>query len=94
MGEELKRLTGMLGVDRLQDLVGRSDLLVQTRGQDLIDLTDLIKPVIVERNGAEATRKVYRPLGYTTKLITQVILDEVERNGKHIVYEDSRLGAA
>jgi glutamate synthase (NADPH/NADH) large chain len=32
MGEELKRLTGMLGVDRLQDLVGRSDLLVQTRG--------------------------------------------------------------
>ena len=94
MGEELKRLTGMLGVDRLQDLVGRSDLLVQTRGQDLIDLTDLIKPVIVERNGAESTRKVYRPLGYTTKLITQVILDEVERNGKRIVYEDSRLGAA
>ena len=94
MGEELKRLTGMLGVDRLQELVGRSDLLVQTRGQNLIDLTDLLKPIIVERDGAEATRRVYRPLGYTTKLITQVILDEVERNGKKIVYEDSRLGAA
>lgn len=94
MGEELKRLTGMLGVDRLQDLVGRSDLLVQTRGQDLIDLTDLIVPVFVESDSVEHVRKVYRPLGYTTKLITQVILDEVERNGKRIVYEDSRLGAS
>ncbi|MEZ8218322.1 glutamate synthase (ferredoxin) [Candidatus Fervidibacteria bacterium JGI MDM2 SSWTFF-3-K9] len=94
MGEELKRLTGMLGVDRLQDLVGRSDLLVQTRGQGLIDLADLLKPTIIERNDDEATRRVYRPLGYTTKLITQVILDEIERNGKRIVYEDSRLGAA
>lgn len=94
MGEELKRLTGMLGVDRLQDLVGRSELLVQTRGHDLVDLTDLVMPVVVEDNFAEPVRRVYRPLGYTTKLITQVILDEVERNGKRIVYEDSRLGAS
>lgn len=94
MGEELKRLTGMLGADRLQDLVGRSDLLVQTRGHDLVDLTDLVMPVVVEEGVAEPVRKVYRPLGYTTKLITQVILDEVERDGKRIVYEDSRLGAS
>jgi len=94
MGEELKRLTGMLGADRLQDLVGRSDLLVQTRGQDLIDLTDLVKPVVAENEAEEPMRKVYRPLGYTTRLITQVILDEVERNGKRIVYEDSRLGSS
>jgi glutamate synthase (NADPH/NADH) large chain len=94
MGEELRRLTGMLGADRLQDLVGRSDLLAQTRGQDLIDLSDLLKPVFRETEQRETTKRVYRPLGYTTRLITQVILDEVERNGKRIVYEDSRLGAA
>jgi len=94
MGEELRRLTGMLGADRLQDLVGRSDLLAQTRGQDLIDLSDLLKPVFQETEQRETTKRVYRPLGYTTRLITQVILDEVERNGKRIVYEDSRLGAA
>lgn len=94
MGEELKRLTGMLGADRLQDLVGRSDLLVQTRGQDLMDLSELIKPVLVQNGTKEGVRTVYRPLGYTTKLITQVILDEAERNGKRIVYEDNRLGAA
>ncbi len=94
MGEELKRLTGMLGVDRLQDLVGRSELLIQTRGHDLVDLTDLVMPIVVEDNLAEPVRKVYRPLGYTTKLITQVILEEIERNGRRIVYEDSRLGAS
>ncbi len=94
MGEELKRLTGMLGVDRLQDLVGRSDLLVQARGQDLIDLSELLRPLLPEETAREQMRRLYRPLGYTTRLITQVILDEVERNGKRIVYEDSRLGAA
>jgi glutamate synthase (NADPH/NADH) large chain len=94
MGEELRRLTGMLGADRLQDLVGRSDLLAQRRGHDLIDLSDLLKPVLKETEQWETTKRVYRPLGYTTRLITQVILDEVERNGKRIVYEDSRLGAA
>ncbi len=94
MGEELKRLTGMLGYDRLQDLVGRSDLLVQKRGHDLIDLSDLVKPVLSQNGAREDVRKVYRPLGYTTKLITQVILDEAERNGRRIVYEDNRLGAA
>lgn len=94
MGEELKRLTGMLGCDRLQDLVGRSDLLVQTRGQELIDLSDLVKPVLTQNGSREGVRKVYRPLDYTTKLITQVVLDELERNGKRIIYEDNRLGAA
>lgn len=41
-GEELKRLTAQLGAKRLQDLVGRSDLLVQTRGLDRLDLSDLL----------------------------------------------------
>ncbi len=94
MGEELKRLTGMLGMDRLQDLVGRSDLLFQARGHELVDLTDLVKPFVVDTESTEVTRKVYRPLGYTTKLITQVILDEIERSGKRIIYEDIHLGAS
>lgn len=94
MGDELCRLTGMLGSDRLQELVGRSDLLVQTRGHELIDLSELTQPVLKETEQPETTKRLYRPLGYTTRLITQVILDEVERNGKRIVYEDNRLGAA
>ncbi|MFC3885344.1 glutamate synthase-related protein [Bacillus songklensis] len=44
-GDELKRLTANLGFNRLQDIVGRSDLLTQARGQDWMDLTHLLKTV-------------------------------------------------
>ena len=40
--EEMKRLTAQLGARRLQDLVGRSDLLEQTRALDRLDLSDLL----------------------------------------------------
>ena len=34
-----------LGYERAQDLVGRSDLLVQARAKDAIDLTEMIRPL-------------------------------------------------
>jgi glutamate synthase (NADPH/NADH) large chain len=42
-GEEVRRLTAKLGFTRTQDLVGRSDLLVQARALDRVDLTDLLR---------------------------------------------------
>ncbi|MCR6097199.1 glutamate synthase [Salipaludibacillus agaradhaerens] len=41
-GKELQALTAALGFDNTQDLVGRSDLLEQTRGHEHLDLTDLL----------------------------------------------------
>jgi glutamate synthase (NADPH) large chain len=45
MGEEVREITAALGFERAQDLVGRSDLLVQTRGDAAIDLHELIRPL-------------------------------------------------
>jgi len=45
MGEELRALTAELGFERSQDLVGRSDLLVQARGLQSVDVHELIKPI-------------------------------------------------
>lgn len=45
VGEHLRQLTAALGAKRLQDLVGRSDLLEQTRELDRVDLSDLLAPV-------------------------------------------------
>ncbi len=45
MGEELREIVASLGYERAQDLIGRSDLLVQTRHRDDIDLNELIKPL-------------------------------------------------
>lgn len=42
-GTELKRLTGGLGYTNLQEIVGRSDLLEQTRGTELLDLQNLLQ---------------------------------------------------
>jgi glutamate synthase (NADPH/NADH) large chain len=47
-GLELKRLTGQLGHANLQGIVGRSDLLVQTRGLELLDLSKMLEVVETE----------------------------------------------
>src|SRR6478735_4612330 len=41
---ELRRLVAAVGADSAQELVGRSDLLVQARGCDLIDLAEMLQP--------------------------------------------------
>ncbi|MFT4416698.1 glutamate synthase-related protein [Fredinandcohnia humi] len=48
-GNELKTLTASLGFDNLQDIVGRSDLLEQTRGLRSMDLSSLLKPLEVKQ---------------------------------------------
>ncbi len=45
MGEEVRELTAQLGFERAQDLVGRSDLLVQARHLHGVDVEELIKPI-------------------------------------------------
>lgn len=44
-GVELKRLTGQLGYTNLQEIVGRSDLLEQVRGENLLNLCNLLQTI-------------------------------------------------
>jgi glutamate synthase (NADPH/NADH) large chain len=45
MGEEVRAITAELGYERAQDLVGRSDLLVQARELSAVDVHELIEPI-------------------------------------------------
>ncbi|MFY9469205.1 MAG: glutamate synthase-related protein [Solirubrobacterales bacterium] len=45
IGEEVRQVTAQLGYERTQDLVGRSDLLVQSGAFDVVDLAELIQPI-------------------------------------------------
>jgi glutamate synthase (NADPH/NADH) large chain len=45
LGEEVRALTAQLGYERTQDLVGRSDLLVQARARESVDVSELIAPL-------------------------------------------------
>lgn len=45
IGEEVRQITAQLGYENAQDLVGRSDLLVQSAAADKVDITELIQPL-------------------------------------------------
>jgi glutamate synthase (NADPH) large chain len=45
MGEAMRDLAGQMGVDDVQELVGRADLLVQVSHHDRLDLSGLLVPV-------------------------------------------------
>jgi glutamate synthase (NADPH/NADH) large chain len=54
MRDELARIASLLGVSSTEELVGRTDLLVQARGLDRIDLSTLLAPAgPVKRGGRE-----------------------------------------
>lgn len=53
LAEEVKVLTGQLGKDDLQELVGRSDLLIQTKNSGLLDLKSLLSSVNLEQKTNE-----------------------------------------
>ncbi|TCS92825.1 glutamate synthase-related protein [Hazenella coriacea] len=48
LSKEIQRITAQLGFTRTQDLVGRSDLLIQTREQERLDLSDLLQVSSIE----------------------------------------------
>jgi glutamate synthase (NADPH/NADH) large chain len=45
IGEEVREITAQLGYENSQDLVGRSDLLVQSAAADKVDIAELIQPL-------------------------------------------------
>ncbi|MBM6616443.1 glutamate synthase-related protein [Bacillus suaedaesalsae] len=48
-GAELKEISASLGFTNLQDIVGRSDLLEQTKGQNQLNLNELLKVLEVDQ---------------------------------------------
>jgi glutamate synthase (NADPH/NADH) large chain len=65
---ELRRLVSAMGAHSAQELVGRSDLLVQARGIDLIDLAAMLEPAAAAEPRSAGRR---RPL-VTQELATRL----------------------
>ena len=63
IGEEVKQLTAELGSERLQDLVGRADLLVQTRGLEQLDLSPMLTNKTFPYAPAKVESKVLAGVG-------------------------------
>lgn len=102
MGEELREIVASLGYERAQDLVGRSDLLVQSRARDRVDVEGMIKPLeemldlepldlpapVDEREAAGLI--CARPIRMKTKEASaELAALSVQIAGGHVVHRDS-----
>ncbi|WP_298431959.1 glutamate synthase-related protein, partial [Geobacter sp.] len=90
MSREIRILTAKLGARRTQDLVGRSDLLVQARGLDRLDLTELLRPArSAEASPFEAEVRIIRkPLNYLTSLISGLVTGAFAAGEERVRYDD------
>ncbi|HET6420855.1 MAG TPA: glutamate synthase-related protein [Geobacteraceae bacterium] len=89
LGQEIRSLTAKLGFRRTQDLVGKAELLLQSRGEDLLDLADLLAPVGegLARETESSVRIIRKPLNYLTSLVSMLVMDAF-RNGENSVHYD------
>lgn len=91
VGEEMRQITAQLGANCLQDLVGRADLLTQTRLHEKIDLSAMFAPVPVrERIDLEpgVGRLLTRPRNSLTRMMSELVLEIVSHEEKEITYQD------
>ena len=90
MAREIKILSAKLGFRRTQDLVGRADLLQQTRGLDRLDLADLLAPPArgdLHQFDSEV-RIIRKPLNYLTSLISGLVAGAFEAGDERVRYDD------
>ncbi len=89
--------TMRLGYHRTQDLVGRSDLMKQTRELDLIDLDYLLKGVEVSENYEpeklyeDHIGRAYRPRTSLTKIVSDEIYNLIEQGKSIAIFEDDKV---
>ena len=92
-GDQIRQILAGMGQCRLANLVGRADLLTQVRGQDRVDLEDLLAPA--PRDSASAycpvPRIVRRPLDNLTRLISDLSLASFRDGCGQILYKEENV---
>jgi len=90
LGQEVRALTARLGFRTTQDLVGHAELLEQARGNERLDLGDLLAPVASDgpRLMESKVRIIRKPLNYLTSLISQLVTDAFDSGENRVRYDD------
>ena len=92
IAQEAQIVTAQLGYNRLQDLVGRADLLEQARLCEELDMTPLLqvaprpeRPAV----GSTIGRALRRPRNHLTEIISDLVVRAIDDEEEVITYEDS-----
>jgi len=98
MGDEVRRISADLGFRRVQDLVGRSDLLEQVGFLEEVDLGRLLQVAQVDPSSRAddrmSGRQAIRPRNHLTKLVTEVVMGVIESGETSVLFEDELVGAS
>ncbi len=92
IGEEVRQITAQLGSTRLQNLVGRADLLEQVHLRDQIDLSPMFEPVPMKpRPELEPGVGILliRPRNSLTTILTDLVMRTVGEDEREVTYQDS-----
>jgi glutamate synthase (NADPH/NADH) large chain len=93
MEEEVRQITARLGARRLQDLVGRGDLLEQVALTEQVDLSTMFQSIPIQpRPELEpgVGRLLVRPRNNLTRLLSDLITETIMEDGeREITYQDS-----
>ena len=90
IGDEMRWILAEMGVKRLRDVVGRTDLLEQTRFLDRVDLHGILAPPAHKGMGPEkgAVRRVKRPLNHLTRLISDMAMERFQQGAETVCFFD------
>jgi glutamate synthase (NADPH) large chain len=90
-GDEIKVIAARLGVARLQDLVGRSELLEQTTHFLQLNLHDLLMPAVgVQSDRPTGLVPLRRPRNHLTTVVSNVVMETIAGGEKIVAFEDDR----
>lgn len=92
IADEMRELTACLGFTRLQELVGRADLLEQIALTDKIDLSPMFEPLPVQTRPAPEPGMgvlLIRPRNSLTTILTDLIMRTIAEDEREVTYQDS-----
>jgi glutamate synthase (NADPH/NADH) large chain len=92
-GDQIRHILAGLGERRLADLVGRTDLLVQARSLERVDLTDLLVPAPMDaiQTYCPVPRIVRKPLDNLTRLISDISMAASGNGCGYVQYKEENV---
>ena len=92
-GDQIRHILAGLGERKLSALVGRTDLLVQARGRERVDLADLLIPAPMDgmQSYCPVPRIVRRPLDNLTRLISDMALSTLGQECGFVQYKEENV---
>ncbi|MGA7877931.1 MAG: glutamate synthase-related protein, partial [Desulfoferrobacter sp.] len=100
LGDGVRKITASLGFERTQDLVGRSDLLVQSAFHERLDLSELLLPASKYLAGRveasldlqhQGSIPLRRPRNHLTTVISNMVMETLVAGEEQVSFEDDKV---